>query len=79
MGDMRVEPSWRQGAGMALILAWIVLWCVVVASVGGLIAGKPWWVQTPFYLVAGIVWIFPLRPLLRWMETGRWRSLEDPE
>ena len=23
--------------------------------------------------VAGIVWILPLKPLLRWMETGRWR------
>ena len=79
MGDMRVEPSWRQGAGMALILAWIILWCVGVVSVGGLITGAPWWMQTPFYLVAGIVWIFPLRPLLRWMETGRWRPLDDPE
>jgi len=64
---------------MALILLWITAWCVGVVSVGGLITGKPWWVQTPFYLVAGIVWIFPLRPLLRWMETGRWRVIEDPE
>ncbi|MGP0730965.1 DUF2842 domain-containing protein, partial [Escherichia coli] len=23
--------------------------------------------------VAGIVWILPLKPLLLWMETGRWR------
>jgi hypothetical protein len=44
-----------------------------VASVGALIVTAPWWAQTPFYLVAGIVWIFPLKPLLRWMETGRWR------
>jgi hypothetical protein len=64
---------------MALILFWITAWCVGVVSVGGLLAGKPWWVQTPFYLVAGIVWIFPLRPLLRWMETGRWRQLDEPE
>ena len=79
MGAMRVEPSWRQGAGMALILAWMILWCVLVASVGGRITGAPWWAQTPYYLVAGIVWIFPLRPLLRWMETGRWRRMDGPE
>jgi len=24
-------------------------------------------------VVAGIVWIFPVRPLLGGMETGRWR------
>ena len=74
MGDMRVEPTWRQGAGMALILGWIILWCVVVASIGFRITNAPWWAQAPFYLVAGIVWIFPLRPLLRWMESGRWRG-----
>ena len=73
MGDMRVAPTWRQPTGIFLILAWIVLWCVAVASVGASIVNAPWWAQTPFYLVAGIVWIFPLKPLLRWMETGRWR------
>ena len=73
MGDMRVEPTWRQPAGIFLILVWITVWCVGVASVGALIVTAPWWAQTPFYLVAGIVWIFPLKPLLRWMETGRWR------
>jgi len=26
------------------------------------------------YLVAGVIWIAPLKPLLRWMELGRWRA-----
>jgi hypothetical protein len=73
MGDMRLEPTWRQPAGILLILLWITAWCVGVASVGALIVDAPWWAQTPFYVVAGIVWIFPLKPLLRWMETGAWR------
>jgi Protein of unknown function (DUF2842) len=72
MGVMRVEPTWRQPAGIFLILGWIILWCVGVASVGALIVDAPWYAQAPFYIVAGIVWIFPLKPLLRWMETGRW-------
>jgi hypothetical protein len=79
MGDMRVEPTWRQPAGIFLILVWIVAWCVGVASVGASLAGAPWWAQTPYYVIAGIVWIFPLKPLLRWMETGRWRRAERPE
>jgi hypothetical protein len=73
MGDMRLEPTWRQPTGILLILLWIIAWCVGVASVGALIVSAPWWQQAPFYVVAGIVWIFPLKPLLRWMETGRWR------
>ena len=34
---------------------------------------RPVLVQALFYLVAGIVWIAPLKPLLRWMELGTWR------
>ncbi len=79
MGLMRVAPTWRQGAGIFLILAWVTLWCVGVASLGALIVAAPWWAQAPYYVVAGIAWIFPLKPLLRWMETGRWRRLVGPE
>ena len=71
---MRLEPSWRQPAGIALILAWIVLWAVIVASAAPLIAGLHWLVHLIYYALAGTVWILPLRPLLRWMETGKWRE-----
>jgi hypothetical protein len=30
-------------------------------------------VQAPFYLVMGTAWILPLKPLLRWIETGSFR------
>jgi hypothetical protein len=30
--------------------------------------------QAIFYLVAGIAWILPLKPLLRWMETGKFKD-----
>ena len=73
---MRLEPTWRQPFGIVLILAWVVCWCVVVASVGGLIVHAPWWALVPYYVAAGLVWILPLKPLLRWMETGRWRRQE---
>lgn len=71
---MPVEPSWRKPAGIFLILALIVLWSVAVIMVADGIGGWPWPLQALFFLVAGIAWIAPLKPLLRWMETGRWRS-----
>jgi hypothetical protein len=71
---MRLEPSWRQPAGISAILLWISFWCVAVASAATLIAELPWPVHAIYYLVAGIVWILPLKPLLAWMETGRWRG-----
>ncbi|HZG47223.1 MAG TPA: DUF2842 domain-containing protein, partial [Allosphingosinicella sp.] len=33
-----------------------------------------WPLQAIFYLAAGTVWILPLKPLLQWMETGRFRA-----
>lgn len=69
------QPSWRKPVGMLAIMALIALWAVMVASLSGLIGTLPVWAQTPVYVALGIVWIWvlPLRRLLAWMETGRWR------
>lgn len=68
------QPSWRKPAGMFLILTLIAVWTVIVVSVSPWVGTWPVLVQAIFYLVAGIVWIMPLRPLLRWMELGKWRG-----
>lgn len=67
-------PSWRKPAGMALILLLIIGWTVLVAGLSPWVGQWPTLVQALFYLIAGIVWIFPLKPLLRWMELGKWRE-----
>jgi hypothetical protein len=68
-----VKASWRKPAGMFAILLLILVWVVLVASFSGQIGAMPILVQMVIYLVLGIVWIAPLKPLLRWMETGSWR------
>ena len=68
---MSVEPSGRKLAGIALIVALIALWALLVASLAGTTGKWPVLVQALFYLVTGIIWIAPLKPLLRWIETGR--------
>jgi hypothetical protein len=70
------QPSWRKPAGIAAILLLIVLWAVLVASFAPNVGRWPVLVQALFYLVMGIAWIIPLRPLLRWSQTGRWRGKE---
>lgn len=67
------QPSWRKPAGMFMILALIAVWAVIVASCAPLVGSLHGVIQLAFYIVAGIVWILPLKPLLAWMETGRWR------
>lgn len=67
------EPSWRKPFGMFVILLIIAIWAVLVLMASPLIERLPALVQALVYTAAGIVWILPLKPLLAWMETGRWR------
>ena len=68
------EPSWRKPVGVFAILALIAGWAVLVASLAGSVGRWPVLLQAVFYLIAGLVWIIPLRPLLTWMETGRFKG-----
>ena len=68
------EPSWRKPAGIFAILAIIAVWAVTIGSLSGVVGGWPILAQALFYLVAGIAWILPLKPLLRWMETGKFKD-----
>lgn len=71
-----MTPSWRKPVGMLLIIALLVLWCVGVASLSDRVGTWPWWGQLPFYVVAGLawLWVLPLKRLLYWMEHGRFRT-----
>lgn len=71
------EPSWRKPASIAAILLLILFWAVLVASFASTVSDWPVLVQALFYLIMGIAWIIPLRPLLRWAESGRWRKPAD--
>lgn len=68
-----MTPSWRKPVGMLVILALIAIWCALIISFSATIGTWHWALQALFYLFTGIVWITPLKPLLRWMELGRWR------
>jgi predicted membrane channel-forming protein YqfA (hemolysin III family) len=68
------QPSWRKPVGMFAILAIIAIWGGIIATFAAEIGQWPRAVQALFYIVAGIIWIFPVRPLLVWMELGRWRA-----
>lgn len=55
--------------GTIVILAFVVFYALVAMALAeSRIVDAPKLVQTLAYLVLGIVWIFPLMPLIRWME-----------
>ena len=73
---MQPRPSPRKLVGIGLILLIILLWAALVASLARFVGTWPVVVQALFYLVMGLAWILPLKPLLRWIETGRFRRIE---
>jgi hypothetical protein len=69
------EPSPRKLAGIALILLLIVLWAAFVASLAPLVGKWSVLVQAPYYLFMGVAWVIPLKPLIRWIQTGSFRAV----
>jgi len=69
-----LEPRPRPTIGIFMIMAVIVLWAAVVVSLSGMVGRWPILFQTLFYIAAGFVWVLPLKPIMRWSETGRWRG-----
>lgn len=74
---MLIEPppsSWRKGVGVALICGLIMLWAAAILMFAPYVARWPVLIQAILYLIVGISWVIPLKPLIRWSETGAWRK-----
>jgi hypothetical protein len=69
-----MEPSWRKPAGVIGLLFYLALYAGLVASFGGWLAMLPTILMALAYLVLGVAWVLPLRPLFIWMNTGRWTA-----
>ena len=69
-----MEPSWRKPFGIFVMLTIITVMMVIAITLMPLISGLHWALQAICYIFLGIIWIMPLKPLLRWMETGMFRD-----
>ena len=72
-----MEPSWRKPVGVIALLIYLMLYAALVASFATALSSLPQWLMVVAYLVAGLAWVLPLKPLFIWMNTGRWTARED--
>ena len=70
------QPSLRKLVGIIVILAIIVGWATFVASLSPFVGKWPALAQAPYYLFVGVAWAIPLKPLIRWIQTGSFRTLD---
>jgi hypothetical protein len=58
----------RKAVGCLAFLAYLAIYALLSASLGvALFPIIPAWAQLIYYAIAGIIWIFPLKPLFGWM------------
>lgn len=65
-----MTPTWRKPVGILSILLYALIWVILVASAASWIEQLHVALQSFIYLFCGIIWIFPLKPVLFWMEHG---------
>lgn len=63
-----MDTRTRKAIGCFGLLVYMTAYALLAASLGAALANlAPVWAQLIYYAVAGIVWIFPLKPLFAWM------------
>jgi DNA-binding transcriptional LysR family regulator len=61
----------RKAVGCAGLLAYLTLYAAAAAGLGAwLLPRLPFWGELAYFALAGIIWIFPLKPLFAWMNRG---------
>lgn len=60
----------RKPIAVLVVLAFMALWIWGAATIGTQMTDMSGWLQLGFYLVAGLGWILPLRPVFKWMNSG---------
>ena len=69
-----MEPSWRKPVGVIALLLYLAVYAAIITSFGSALDKLPTWLKVIAYLIAGMAWVLPLKPLFIWMNTGRWTA-----
>jgi hypothetical protein len=62
-----MPPRIRKAFGLVVLLAGLLLYAALAATLGGLLPEHEA-ARVPYYLAAGLLWIWPALRLIRWMQ-----------
>lgn len=68
-----MTPSLRRPFGILALIAVIIVYSILVVSLFEPVSRLNALLQFPIWAFLGIAWIFPLKPVLVWIETGKWK------
>jgi hypothetical protein len=60
----------RKFIGATVMVGFVIVYALVVMALAQAqpVQTASWMVQALFYAVAGLLWVLPILPLIRWME-----------
>ncbi|MEL6569712.1 MAG: DUF2842 domain-containing protein [Pseudomonadota bacterium] len=65
-----MKSNVRKPIAILALFTVLIVWIVIATIIGSAITDAPGWLQLIFYIVAGLGWIFPLRPVFLWMNSA---------
>jgi len=66
-----MQTRTRKALGCFVLLGYLGAYCAFAATLGAtLVQTFPNWAQLLYFIVAGIAWVLPLKPLFGWMNRG---------
>ena len=66
----------RKAVGCFALTAYLTAYATVASEIGQFaLTHAPMWIALLYFVVAGVIWVAPLRPIFAWMNgSGRHRS-----
>ncbi|MEM8616830.1 MAG: DUF2842 domain-containing protein [Pseudomonadota bacterium] len=65
-----MKHSHRRIVASLSVIAFLIFWIWAAATLGTYLATAPKWLTAIFFIVAGIGWAIPLKPVFGWMNSG---------
>lgn len=65
-----MPQSKRRIVASIVLLLFLGFWVWGAATIGTMLATAPKWISLIFFVVAGIGWAVPLKPVFGWMNSG---------
>lgn len=65
-----MQRSTRRIIASLALMVYLLVYIIIAYTIGSYIAEARRWATLLYFIAAGVVWIFPLRPLFAWMNSG---------
>ena len=63
---MALKPSTKKLIGLIVFLPALLIYAGIVVTIADHVPNH-WLIQLVYYVIAGTVWAFPLKPVMMWM------------